>query len=297
MVRTESVLASALLATLALVPAEASAWCQMTTGGRRPGPGETCVVATPPDSFPLAWRQRCTSMSLSTFGSSTLSPDQVADVLRGAIATWEGVRCDGQPTGLHVEVLAEMNACERASHFTGDRNVHSVIFVQDGWVTERMHDARAFAVTLVWHDPQSGEIWDADMEINEERGPFVVCPAEGCADGEVDLPNVITHEMGHYFGLAHTPDDALATMWASAEPAETLKRDLQPDDVTGLCSIYPPGALPEQCDPAPRGGLGLDCQREEGCNCSVPGLPGGSAGGAMALIVVVATLVAARRRK
>lgn len=292
-------LALALACTaLAALPGRASAWCQMTTGGRRPGPGEGCVIADGETTFPLRWQRRCTSMSLSTSGSGTMTPEEVASVLQGAIGTWEAVTCEGAPIGLDVQVLAQMNECERATHLTGDENVHSVIFVDEGWSEDRMHDPRAFAVTLVWHDPNSGEIWDADMEINELRGPYGVCPAEGCPDGLVDLPNVLTHEMGHYFGLAHTPDDALATMWASAEPDETLKRDLRPDDIEGLCAIYPAGSLPEACDYTPRGGLGLDCQRSGECDCSAPGAQRGrSPLGPLVIAGAIALVAIARRRR
>jgi hypothetical protein len=203
-------------------------------------------------------------------GSSSLSEEEVRSVLRRSIDTWTGVECGGIRTGLEVTLLAELNRCTAASYFLDGQNVNSVIFVREGWSDERMHDPRAYAVTLVWHDPRSGEIWDADVEINEARGPYAVCPASGCEPGQVDLENTLTHEMGHYFGLAHTPDDPLATMWAMAVDGETLKRDLQPDDIAGLCAIYPPGTLPDTCDPTPRGGLGLDCQRP-GCGCRVVG--------------------------
>jgi hypothetical protein len=31
-------------------------------------------------------------------------------------------------------------------------------------------------------------------------------------------------------------------MWCDADPQETSKRSLAPDDIQGLCSIYPPGS-------------------------------------------------------
>lgn len=283
---------------IAMPARHASAWCQMTSSSRRPDPGE-CIVAMPPESYPLAWRRRCTSISLSTMGSSTLTFEEVAGVLEGAIATWEAVRCGGQPTGIDIELLADRNECAGASYLTSGGNVSSVVFVADDWVTERMHDPRAFAVTLVWHDPRSGEIWDVDMEINEQRGPYGICPATGCPDDLTDLPNVVTHEIGHYLGLAHTPDDPLATMWASAEPDEVIKRDLAPDDEAGLCAIYPPGALPEECDYTPRGGLNLACVRDEGCGCSAPGARdrSGRAGAALLLASLALASIAVRRAR
>lgn len=280
-----------IMVAIAAPSASASAWCQMTSSNRTAGPGEPCIIANPPETFPLAWRRRCTSISLSSMGSRDLSHEQVRDVFEASISTWESALCGGTPTGLAVEILLETNGCTSASHFTGDRNVHAIMFVPSGWSDERMHDPRAYAVTLVWHDRRSGEIWDVDMEINEQRGPFSICPASGCGPGVVDLENVVTHEMGHYFGLAHTPDDQLATMWGSAEPNETFKRDLQPDDIEGICSVYMPGSLSAECDPTPRGGLNLECTRRGSCDCGVPGANSGRFGSAASLSAMLLAFV------
>lgn len=291
---------AAVIAMAIVVPtAQASAWCQMTSSQRSAEAGE-CIIANPPETFPLAWRHRCTSLSFSTMGSSQMTGDEVAAVFDDAIVTWESVLCDGRPTGLDVEILPELNACTGGSHFTGDRNVHTVVFIDDEreWWEVRRHARAAYAVTLIWHDQRTGEIWDVDMEINETKGRYRVCDPLGCSLGDIDLPNVITHEMGHYFGLAHTPDDSLATMWASAGDTETLKRDLRDDDIAGLCAIYPPGSLPEECDPTPRGGLNLECVRENdgGCGCSAPGV-GREAGAGTTMLCALAFLALAVRRR
>jgi hypothetical protein len=268
----------------------------MTSSNRTAGPGEPCIIAEPPETFPLAWRRRCTSISLSSLGSRDLSPEQVRLIFEASVSTWESALCDGAPTGLSVDVSTDINACTSASYFTNDGNVHAIMFVPSGWSDERMHDPRAYAVTLVWHDRRSGEIWDVDMEINEQRGPYTSCPAAGCPPAVVDLQNVVTHEMGHYFGLAHTPDDTLATMWGSAEPNETFKRDLRPDDIEGICAVYPPGTLPEECNPTPRGGLNLACARRGSCDCNVPGANRAGGEGALAISLLTALGLLVRRR-
>lgn len=269
------------------LPSSAHAWCQMVSGSVRPTPAEPCVLAENHEGIhALSWRHRCTSISIShALPSGSLELDEVRGVFRDAIATWTNVECGGAPTGLSVELLEATNACTAASYDDHGDNVHAIVFVNEGWTTERMHDPRAYAVTYVWHDQSTGEILDADMEINEERVRFTICPESGCVDERVDLPNVVTHELGHYFGLAHSPDDPFATMYASASPEETSKRSLAADDIEGLCAIYPPGSLPERCDPAPRGGLDLSCS-EGGCQCSAPGQRRGTSGWALGLLAL-----------
>jgi len=271
-------IALATLTALALIPGQASAWCQMTTSDLSPTELEPCILASNhPGEYPLAWRHRCTSISLSTMdGSFDLSEADVRGVLARSIATWEAVRCDGVAPGVDMLLLAETNLASHARHFSNGRNVNSIIFVHEEWSREREHDPRALAVTYVWHDPSTGEIFDADIELNEETNHFVICPAiVGCnpaADDTADLENTLTHELGHYLGVAHTPDDVMATMHFRADLGEVLKRDLQPDDEAGLCNIYPPGTLPEACEYTPRGGLGLDGEPPSGCAARARGV-------------------------
>ncbi len=74
----------------------------------------------------------------------------------------------------------------------------------------------------------------------------------------MDLQNTVTHEAGHFLGLAHPceadpgtatangvpvcsghPEMTSVTMFPSASPGEISKRTLAPDDVEGVCAIYP----------------------------------------------------------
>lgn len=298
------------LLTLAVAPSQASAWCQMTSysGRRLPEEEGLCIlVANHPGESVLAWQRRCTSISLSSVqASSTLSMDEVRGVFQRSIASWTSVDCGGALTGLSVDVLTDTNLCASATHNREGRNVHSVMFIQEGWVTERRLSPIAFAVTYVWHNAETGEIYDGDMLLNDSvsgsRGPFAICTEDACprdAGGPfaVDLENIVTHEMGHYFGIAHTEDIHIdATMFQSAPPGERSKRSLEEDDETALCAIYPPGTLPEACDNTPRGGLALDCQAHN-CGCATPGLPSASGPLGVGSLAGLLVMVWARRKR
>jgi len=267
------VIATVLLAATVLIPAgPASAWCRLTTSRRAPTAAEPCIFpdpsTTPPEQY-LAWQRPCSAVALSvTSPSRDLSQEEVAAIFSRSLATWNGVQCGGQPFGINLALMEESSTCDAPLYRDGSGNVNSVAFVFD-WA-ERMYDPNAFALTTVWHRRSTGEILDADMDMNERRGPYGVCPDGGCTERVVDLENVVTHEMGHYLGLAHS-QEVEATMFASAVAGETIKRDLHADDVAGLCEIYPPGEPAGECDYAPRGGLSLDC--ESGCCSAAPGSP------------------------
>ena len=280
----------------AMWPADASAWCRMTTSQRRPTVSMPCVLpdpdADPPEHF-LEWRRPCSAMTLSMIATSRdLSDQEVLSALERSVASWEAVDCDGSPLGIDIEVWSERSTCEMPFYRDNGANVNTLMFVGE-W-GDRMYDPAAFAVTTVWHRKSTGEILDVDMEVNEQRGPYGVCPTDGCTDARtVDLENVFTHEMGHYLGLAHSTE-LEATMFASAVAGETLKRDLHADDIEGICAVYPPGTPEGECDHTPRGGLRLDCE-EDGCAVATPGRSSSSPRAALGLLVMLA-LWRARRR-
>jgi hypothetical protein len=80
--------------------------------------------------------------------------------------------------------------------------------------------------------------------------------------------------------MAHSGDPH-ATMFAHYQPGSTSLRNLTSDDISGICSVYPPdktrtvsthviasGKLPEEaCDPTPRHGFGTSCAtpQDKGC--------------------------------
>jgi hypothetical protein len=155
------------------------------------------------------------------------------------------------------------------------------------------------ALTSVLYDPANGRIFDADIEINgwdghagaiatsqPPHGWYFTChdtqPGADCTTyGEagctfIDLRNTVTHEVGHFAGLAHPcgasegrrdcdlePTDGVVpylerTMSPTTGPGEILKRSLSADDVAGVCAIYPDDGGGCGCGSAGAGGtLGL----------------------------------------
>jgi hypothetical protein len=125
-----------------------------------------------------------------------------------------------------------------------------------------------------------------------------------------DYLSIMTHEAGHFLGLAHSADED-ATMFARYLPGRTKMRDLMRDDVEGICAVYPPtgirnvdpsidaGVIPaSECDPAPRRRFLSECRPpEDEEDCAVHGGPGrpSRAYGVVALGLFVGALLARRR--
>jgi hypothetical protein len=194
-------------------------------------------------------------------------------------------------------------------------NQHVIIFRDTGW--NYSDSSNTLGLTTVTYDKTNGEIYDADMELNTQDYNLVATsPAPA---GAYDLASVITHEAGHFLGLAHSADGS-AVMYAHYRTGAASPTS---DDIAGICDIYSTdgtrstsaGALSaDTCDPTPRhgysslcgsllapdagaggGGSGEQPGTTTGKKCSVGGAPGGPAGGAWGYSGLVVLGLLARR--
>jgi hypothetical protein len=250
---------------LALAPPIAHAYCLTTTA--MPLPGNTCVT----EGEPLKWPRQCISFSVMNRGEPEPPLERVRTIADVSFSTWTDVTCDGQPVGLDIRQTVELAECDEPEYNRHAPNANTIMFVFD-W-HDRGLPLDAFALTLVWHNPRTGTIYDADMQLNETLGRFSDCD-ESCPPGAVDLQNVITHEAGHFLGLGHSEVDD-STMSARATLGETRKRDLTQDDFDGLCALYARYAEPscEDEEFTPNHGFGTKCAPplDDDCSVSAPG--------------------------
>ena len=101
------------------------------------------------------------------------------------------------------------------------------------WPTTWTGDEDQLALTSTY-TTESGNIVGFEIAIN----PDVDWGVDGNAD-EMDLQNMMTHEVGHMLGVDHTAVSDKATMHPSSELGETRKRDLFWDDEEAVRYLYP----------------------------------------------------------
>ena len=102
---------------------------------------------------------------------------------------------------------------------------------------------RVLAATCAWYVPHDGrdQITEADIKFDTSREfLFTLSPdAKGC-DWEFDVESVLTHEVGHAYGMTHVSEATYPrmTMSTATNPCDRSARTLGKGDMLGLESMY-----------------------------------------------------------
>ena len=251
--------AGALLA-LGLLARPAFAFCRTTT----------CAVANPPPSctrdpqtgcwregIPLLWPQQCISYAVNTAGSALLGLDYAAAAghVDQAFAHWPNAMCsDGGAPSIAVMGRTGLT-CDRVEYNPTGPNANAILFRDDHWT----HSDTAYAVTTVTFNPKTGQILDADMELNTQKLTAA------------DINFVVTHESGHFLGLDHSRDP-LDVMYSTYDGGG-LTPQISDDDIEAICTVYPTSRSAPACSFEPPKGYATDCGGDVIAACAVAPQP------------------------
>ena len=252
----------ALSATL-LLPQIGEAWVRTTTCRDTSNSQDPLACRDGESPIPIYWQEDCVVFHINELGTGDVPFDEASSAIRDSFESWDSVSCSSLSLvygGLTNEDRVGYYSCDPA------QNANVVMFIASGW----NHQADALALTSVTYDMTTGVIVDADIELNDQNFNFTTTDLAPMV--RIDLQNTITHEIGHLVGFDHTTE-AEATMFGTAPPGETIKRDLHQDDIDGLCSVYstPTGAT---CSAAtgyfsrPSAAPGDACEVVDDCACN-----------------------------
>ena len=279
------IVAMAALAAVLLGASGASAYCLASTCDAQ---GAVCFPPQPTDcGRNLRWFRGCIGFAVQTDASVQVDRATTRSALRAAFDAWEQSSCGAGTPGIHVEDLKPVE-CDKVEYNENAGNVNLVVFRDLVW--SHPDEPNHIALTTVTFDTESGEILDADMEVNTAQHDLITPTAAG----QYELLAVLTHEVGHFLGVAHSPLSE-ATMNASYNVESS---SLAADDAQAICSIYPPASGEVTCNPIPRHGFSASCageQTEGDCSAAPPGSTGKNGLSAIAALLLGAALQRLRR--
>lgn len=224
--------------------------------------------------LPFGWKKSCVWITSYPTDLPLMTRDQTRDAIAAAVGAWS----KQDPTigaCSYLDLRVQAAAAGEPQPASANDGMNVVAFRRDTWCPRppNCYDPSALALTTVSARTSTGEIIDADIEINAVNFSWADVTVNAPTGTEQDLQNAVTHETGHLIGLDHTcylsgappndqngnpipncasapPDVVETTMFPSANALDTNKRTLAPDDQLGVCGSYPLASDPMIC-PAP----------------------------------------------
>ena len=152
------------------------------------------------------------------------------------------------PSNLYVSDSAAISALQTAAAAWHDQTGANIQLVYGGTTNGSSlalngknevffrNDSSGYVAETYWWYDGSGHLVDADMVLHEN---YVFFAGSGCSNG-IYIEDVAIHEFGHALGLAHS-EIAGATMEPSMPGyCDTSQLTLEPDDISGILTLYPP---------------------------------------------------------
>lgn len=213
----------------------------------------------------VRWFERRLTYQFDAKGTQTLGLANAFDAVRQAFATWqaatngcsdlrfvEGPRLTSPDVGAdgHNVVLFRDRSCDEVVpssdpcwHDLSCGNAHHC------W----QHDSSTIALTTSSYVTSTGELVEGDIEINSALkltvggGPRCDSPSGGVANCTwFDLQAAVTHEIGHWLGLAHSAAPG-STMSPISSAGDLSMRVLDSGTACFVCAAYPSGEPSRDC--------------------------------------------------
>jgi hypothetical protein len=283
------------------------AFCRTTTCDTcvPPAGGGSCVM----DGAPLYWPVTCITYDVQQDASKFANFETANAIADAAFLSWKNAVCpDGGGPSFELANLGGV-ACTKHEYndqqqtYGGNANI--IVFRDDSWTAT--NDPHTLALTTVTYNKNTGEIYDSDIEVNSHiqvgSGGGGISTDTPVPANAFDLQSILTHEAGHFLGLAHSnvgcSPSGCPTMDAVYKTGSDDFRTLDQDDVAGICAVYPAGRPATNNECAPRHGWASDCGTpgHKGCCSTAPGAASSRGGAGIFAAVVGMGLFAARGRR
>ena len=234
------------LGTMALVMAwttTASAYCRTMTCKPKKEECEIDEDGCVTSGVPQRWEKLPIIFRFHERGSTQLVPEETRAAVRAAFHRWSDVRCpEGGRTSLRFQEGEDIVEDKPLDAEARGAQPFGIYFRDLGWPYVDQDETLAKANTVFFK--KSGKIEYADIEVNTTKRFALTESAEA-----TDLQAVMTHEVGHYIGIAHSkePLSIMAESYCSTDDrcskGKVAARRLGEDDIEAVCAIYPPAGF------------------------------------------------------
>jgi hypothetical protein len=298
----------------------AAAYCRAVSKAPPAGwniASQGCFTGSSDGAKDLYWGNTCIGYSVHRGASRQVTFEAASALVASAFDAWNEASCpEGGRASIQAVDLGPVD-CGEVRYNEKNANQNVIVFRDDVWPSSDPNNT--LGLTTITFDTATGEILGADMEINAtqklrvptralERGGSGLGPDQAEQDG-YDLGTILSHEVGHFLGLAHT---AVGSAVMFARYQEGLP--LADDDKAGLCATYASdgrratsagSVTAGACDPTPPQGFSRECaappvekppapSSKSSCALSASGVTSVDAG---FLVLIAGTLGFAWRRR
>lgn len=168
----------------------------------------------------VKWKGSSVDYTINPTNSQGLNEDFVISTIAASAETWD--------EATSMELVNDVYRVDDTASY-GIQNFENVIDFGP-------LDAGIIGVTSVWYTRRGKQIVEADMRLNTNFnwGNATI------NSSLMDLDNIVTHEMGHVFGMddIYTETCNTVTMFGYSGEGETSKRTLEQADVDGIVKMY-----------------------------------------------------------
>ena len=271
---------------VALRSSEAHAYCRSTAC--EPSI-EQCTKddkGCPRSGPPLSWKALPLPYRFHAGGTEKLDMDKVREATRRAFDAWANVTCNGKRTSLRFEEGADIPGTQPLTGPNKAKISFGIYFRDTDWPYDDGEES--LALTNQTYGKTNGFIDYSSIEVNTTMRQYRLTDAEQ----GIDFQAVLTHEVGHYIGLAHSGVDGSIMAPSYCQSSDRCNgstdqaRALSDDDVAAVCALYPPSGIAGVAyeDP-PASSCAVSSAPQVGNERSTPVLPIASLAGLAALVI------------
>ena len=170
----------------------------------------------------LKWSSSTISYNIHTAGSDDISDNSHIPAIEHAFQSWSDV------SGSNINLV---RGADTASGSTGGSG-HTITFDETNSSGFFPSGSGIVAITPITYMLADGRITDADILFNGNQFTF----STDQTPGTFDVQDVLTHEVGHFIGLDHSPVVS-GTMWPYVSQTQWLHRSLSQDDEAGAIAV------------------------------------------------------------